>query len=388
MGQPLLLWAFLNLNCKKSTGTSLGIIAIFPFYSHFGFIGPFALAALFIYAIYLRLACNKKVNALYSTGVGLLFLSFIAANINIVSSRLFGAEPSHRDEWSFHLPSFIEMVSVAGTTIIHGQYHSALINSLPLIFLLAYALWKKIPESYNALTIMIAIAVISCFHGFYRLISVPMEGTLHLLTSFQFDRFTVFIPFMFTLILIVLYRTEFLGKVLLYAVIFAFSAFSLYNNSEYRLNWLKWARPNANKRLVTFESFFSTNLFNQIDDYIDRPKESYRVVSIGMHPVIAQFNGFYTLDSYHNNYPKVYKTNFRQVIVGELNKNKDLKEYFDRWGNRCYVFSAELKQSCYLDCAKNSRAGIKDLDIDVVKLKAMGARYIFSAVPIQQCRLA
>ena len=92
----------------------------------------------------------------------------------------------------------------------------------------------------------------------------------------------------------------------------------------------------------SFKQFYATEQFEDIDQYIGAPKSSYRVASIGLHPAIAQYNGFYTLDTYNNYYPLEYKHQFRKIIAAELDKNATLKEYFDEWGGRCYIFVDEL----------------------------------------------
>ena len=382
IGQPILFWAFLNLRARRRIVLSLILIAIFPFYSHFSFVAPFVLSSIFIYAMYNNILLKKKVSHFFWIGIAILFLSFIIANINAIFLYILGDEISHREDWINYTPSFLAMIKSAGKTIIYGQYHSATLNSIPVIFLLICAVCRKIQKCYPALGLMIIIVAISCFDAFYNVISVPLQGNFHLLTSFQFNRFTVLVPFFFTLILLLLNQTDLLSKIMIYSAVIVFSILSLYNNSELKFNWSKLILPNTTKYFVSFESFYSKNLFGQIDSYINRPKDSYRVVSLGIHPSIAQFNGFYTLDSYHNNYPLSYKRNFRLIIEGELNKNRSIKEYFDHWGSRCYLFSAELKELCYLDCKKNTNMGVNNLSIDMKKLKQMGAEYIFSAVPV------
>ena len=103
-----------------------------------------------------------------------------------------------------------------------------------------------------------------------------------------------------------------------------------------------------------------------------------------MHPTIAQYNGFYTLDSYQNLYSLEYKNKFREIIADELEKNHRMKNYFDAWGSRCYVFVAELfgKGKCYLNCSKYETDSIDHFEIDTKALSALGGKYIFSAVPI------
>src|SRR5699024_12469497 len=67
----------------------------------------------------------------------------------------------------------------------------------------------------------------------------------------------------------------------------------------------------------TFNEFYATELFSDIKNYIGRNQKDYRVVSTAMHPTIAQYNGFYTLDTYNNTIPIEYKHNFRKIIAPE-----------------------------------------------------------------------
>ncbi len=93
----------------------------------------------------------------------------------------------------------------------------------------------------------------------------------------------------------------------------------------------------------TFREFYASDQFKQIKRFIGRSPDSYRVASIGLHPAIAQYNGFYTLDTYANIYPLKYKYQFRKIIAKELDKNPVLKRYFDEWGAAatCLLTSSE-----------------------------------------------
>jgi hypothetical protein len=131
---------------------------------------------------------------------------------------------------------------------------------------------------------------------------------------------------------------------------------------------------------TTVKQFYAVDLFQQIKEYIGQPQQSYRVASIGIHPAIAQYNGFYTLDTYNNYYPLAYKHEFRKIIAKELDKNQTLKTYFDQWGGRCYLFVSELGKK--YDFKKDSTVEIHHLDLNMDAFKEMGGRYIFSSVPI------
>ena len=121
-------------------------------------------------------------------------------------------------------------------------------------------------------------------------------------------------------------------------------------------------------------------LFEEIDRAIGADKSSYGVMSIGLYPEIAIYNGFYALDSYQRNYALSYNRQFRKIIEGELAKSDNLRGYFDGWGSRCYAFtSATGKAYLY---SKHSDLKIEKPALDYNQFKSMGGRIIFSAVPI------
>jgi hypothetical protein len=129
-----------------------------------------------------------------------------------------------------------------------------------------------------------------------------------------------------------------------------------------------------------YKQFYATELFDEIKSKIGGTTENYRVVSIGIHPSIAQYNGFYTLDGYLPSYPIEYKNEFRKIIRYELAKNKDLRVFYDYWGSKFYVFVNELGRN--FTVRKDSNIKINKLHLDTNALKNLGGRYIFSAVEI------
>ena len=135
-------------------------------------------------------------------------------------------------------------------------------------------------------------------------------------------------------------------------------------------------------RKPSYREFYSPDLFKKIRDYIGKPNETYRVVSVGLHPAVSLYNGFYTLDGYFPNYPLAHKKAFRKIIAGEIKKSKEIKSYFDDYGARCYIFSAELELSNWL-YTKNKNGVIKNLDFNTSAFLEMGGRYIISSVEVE-----
>jgi hypothetical protein len=130
----------------------------------------------------------------------------------------------------------------------------------------------------------------------------------------------------------------------------------------------------------TVKQFYAEELFEEIKEHIGLPQKEYRVASIGIHPAISQYNGFYTLDTYNNFYPLSYKYDFRKIIEKELAKNKRIRKYFDKWGGRCYIFTSQLGKRYMIK--KDSKRHLKNLELNTDVFKEMGGRYIFSALPI------
>ena len=98
---------------------------------------------------------------------------------------------------------------------------------------------------------------------------------------------------------------------------------------------------------------------------------SSRVASIGIDPMIAAMNDINIIDGYHNIYPLSYKKKFRKIIQEELSQNNSLKDYYDDWGNRVYMFYSN----------KNN------LLFNFKEAKNLGAEYIISPFIIKNKNL-
>lgn len=166
-----------------------------------------------------------------------------------------------------------------------------------------------------------------------------------------------------------------LGKVVILGVL-GIWGITVLSNSAIRPNLAKLLKG-GDYYALDWNGFFAEDIFNQIEDAIGKPKEDYRVVSVGIYPAAAAYNGFYCLDGYSNNYPLAYKHTFRRIIEGELEKNDYIRMLFDTWGNRCYVTTAE--QANYYTFEKKWGSVIYDLDLNLEVMKELNCQYVFSA---------
>jgi hypothetical protein len=206
---------------------------------------------------------------------------------------------------------------------------------------------------------------------------------------FYWARFFFFLPLLWILLLAVLLRRvitykwerSILPNLIVLAVLSIMSLNIAYFNDELRKNLSLLAGFN---HTPTYCGFFDPPLFEKINKYIGKQQSDYRIVSVGLDPSVATYNGFYCLDSYLSLYLLSYKHQFRKLIAGELEKNPRIKAYYDDWGNRCYVFSSELEN---VTCSKYANAKIYNLAFNTAEFRDMGGEYVFSAAEIVNCEM-
>lgn len=135
--------------------------------------------------------------------------------------------------------------------------------------------------------------------------------------------------------------------------------------------------------ILSYRDYYGIGVMEQVRDFLREQtgtgQDGYRVVSLGIDPAAALYHGFYCLDGYSNNYSLDYKHRFRKVLGPELEKSEYLRAYFDRWGNRCYLFSSECPG--YVTIEKHGFF-FQDYQLDTDALREMGCDWLLSAAYI------
>lgn len=416
-GTPLLLFAFLNILNSRWKFTDFLIIFIFPFYSKLALAGVFIAIALFVL---FAVDClkKKKINLAYLGGLALLTITYLFTHFHMVYSFFDPDFTSFREEITTGMWSTIESlkrtthnfifdrVNVVGAQHIFVMGAAALAVAISVVKSIQTikTRTKKLnahPDNQPAYVHLLAVLVIttlitSIMWGFkYWQGIIPLRENVQLLNAFDFSRFYWFNPFLwyiiFALALFIISRIKF-GKVLAVVFICCQLLFMfVYYNWEYR-HLLGVNGSFAGSRLtysLSFREFYSQDLFADLERFINKPKKDYRVVSLGIHPGISQFNGFYTLDIYTDIYSLEYKHKFRRIIEKELKKSKVLQMGFDGNAKRCFLLVSELHGGRTRGLAfsrgitrKDQHLKLKHLDLNTEAIKALGGEYIFSAVEI------
>ncbi len=382
LGMPLALWAMLNIRAGEKSLINWITLTLIPLYASIVLGFFFFLSAMGIFWLTDGIR-GKGWNLNFLLSIIYMTLIFFIVEYRLVYSFFFDHVPNSRDEY-FHarLPLWRSLRLTLKNYVL-GHTHVMTVHGLiilPVTFLALYpvAVKRRWREEKSFLFLHVLNLLLSAWYAFWFYKGwLPLTERFHFLDTFNFARY------------------HFLRPLVIY-VLFALSLKILVKES------LTWKRTcmffiiaqlliltGFNEEILfhkkpSFRQFYAEEQFNEIKEHIGLPPSEYRVASIGLHPAIAQFNGFYTLDTYNNFYPLSYKYQFRRVIEHELESNKKLKKYFDEWGGRCYIFVDELGKHYMFK--KSSKKQIQHLNLNTDAFYGLGGRYIFSALPIKNAQ--
>jgi len=383
-GIPLVFLAFNNIWEQQKVLQSSLILFGLSFFSYAPILTPYIVILLFVLLILLFLKKRFYFGALVP--FVFLLLGFVIAEHQLLyHTVIHKSNPIHRVEFmpeliiqgNFH----INHITNYADLFIRGTYHSGYIPVYLLLFfsLVLFAFKEKFSFRNPIILLLLSgftLILVSYLSMYVRLL---LGNFIPLLKGFSLERFFFFsVPIWVLLFGVLMKKYSEKAKVISYVIVILFSVLVVKGDDETLANWKQMAGKFSR---TNFKAFYASDLFTEIENHIGKPKESYRVASVGIFPGVALYNGFYCVDAYMNTYPLAYKHQFRNIIAKELDKNEDLQRYFDYWGSRCYIFSAELGKQ-YEFSRKDSKL-IEKLEINTIKLKELGCEYIFSALPIE-----
>ncbi|TYR80533.1 hypothetical protein FZC66_09150 [Priestia megaterium] len=381
LGYPLALWAFLNIRSRNFSWKEWVTLALLPLYSSFVLGFFFFLVAIAFLWIY-DLITKRDWNLYFLGSIVFMTSVFLLVEYRLVYSMVLSEVPTHRVEFISSRHELWRSIRLSFKNFLIGHTHVMTVHTfviLPIIVLALVLLIVRKKGGKEKLFIFLFLLnyALSLWYAlWFNNIWIPLKEKIDFLNTFNFARFhflrLLIIYLSFALACYMLWSFGRYWRALAHGAIVSQIVILLFFNEEF-LYGHHFHSP-------SFQEFYAIEQFEEMKDYIGQSQESYRVASIGLHPAIAQYNGFYTLDTYNNVYPLEYKYKFRKIIAKELEKDKKLKVYFDEWGSRCYIFVAELGKN--YEFRKNTEKKIKNLELNTDAFKAMGGRYFFSSLPI------
>ncbi len=383
-GLPLMTWAMFRLTEKQAGLAPWLVLLLFPFCSDIVWAGIPVLGfggSVWLYFFWK----TGDWNGWLFTAVACMAVLYIATNWQLFHLSFWPSDfQTHRLEYDYFYNKNLSLsasLSQTAQMFFLCYHHVGTFVSVPVVLAaLVVRRWSDWEKS--ASKIFATILVVSAFYGFYNFIVWAGGDYFGLLKSFKFERLILVLPMLWLLLFTLILSKLEKGSNKLAAWFLATQlAICMLSNDEFAQNLRQLA---GQPRKPNFKAFFDEKLFSEIDRYIGQPKASYRVVSLGMHPSVVHYNGFYTLDLHASLYDLRYKHQFRKIMADELAKSSIVKKEFDLFGNRCYLYSAELgKEDDAFLCGKNSHRSICQLSLNAKELSGMGGKYLFSAVKIE-----
>ncbi|MFP5105779.1 DUF6044 family protein [Neobacillus sp. C211] len=382
LGMPLALWALLNIRKGEGAWSDLLVLTLIPFYASIVLGFFFFLTAIGFLWITDGVR-GKGWNLRFLAAIIYMTVIFMFVEYRLIFSFLLIDEQNSRDEYLHATLPFWRAIRLTIKNYLLGHTHVMTVHTLFILPATFTAIWivfrKKLWRQERLFVFLFALNILlSIWYAFWFYEGwAPIVNRFHFLATFNFARYhflrpmVIYAGFALALKVLTLQGQGWVKAAKWYAVLQLLFLFLFNDEIIYR------EKP-------TVKAFFAEEMFHEIEEYIALPKEEYRVASIGIHPAISQYNGFYTLDTYNNFYPLTYKHQFRKIIERELAKNKKVRTYFDKWGGRCYIFTAQLGKHYMIK--KDSKRHLKHLELNTGVFKKMGGRFIFSALPIDNAK--
>lgn len=384
-GQPLLFWSFNRILKKYNSVVDWIVFVLFPFYSSLILSGLFMMVLMLGYLGLNFLKKERKV----AYGAGILSLIILTVGYILVDYRLFldiikigtpvGFTP-HRVEF-MQGNTFAECLKATKNSFLGGQNHFPSFHTyliLPLVFfylIYGFIKQKKLKTFIFYLFILGIIAVIDGFWNFAGF--ETLKDKLPILKAIQLDRFYSLYPILWFSVFVLIIRelpskiAITLGSVQVVIVLFS---------NQLVGDYIK--KTIHRRDYVSYQEFYAEDLFSKVKTIMKQDiNPNKRVGMVGLHPAVAQYNQIPTIDGYVVLYSLAYKHQIQSIIQPELNQNKFIKNYFEQWGSRCYLFDndAVIAGDGIL---KNQKCCTEKLDYNFDKLKQLKCGYILSAVEV------
>jgi len=249
--------------------------------------------------------------------------------------------------------------------------------TLPILILGIIVHNKRHPLFKKLFILVISIVL---FQAFYNSFEFFTADKIDFIKSFRLNRFNIVLPVIWiaglALILREMQQTEFLKKLIPISIITILLTTG-FGNDELLHNY---RRITGGYHLPGFNEYMITEELGEMKTLIGKDPSTYRVACIGMSPSVLQYNGFYTLDGLQSVYDLNYKNKFRKIFAAELDRNENIKNYFDGWGNRCYVLSSTLGFR-WIRNVDIDLSGRPDFIIDKKAFTDLNGKYIISPYP-------
>lgn len=418
---PLLLYITLRLlraSTRREGACWLAAVFCYPWVSYFSYFGFFLLV--YLAAAFLVTAVCWLLKARESEGsrkrlqkralrlfleTAVLSAGYVVWEHRLFHQMLFSSKESIRDTMVQTSLSGLELLTWTLKAFCSGvELHCESVHGIVVLpVCMAYLVLlnagyirrrqcRRIPaDLYNIGFGLLVLNTILYGLYYYEPFRELLEKALPPLKGFQFSRAVFLNPFLwYGLFFVALWRLlmyagrnkkRILRKAVLVLPAAAILVILLYNNTYNDLQHtaralVKQALGKEPDNTLSYGEFYSEKLFKKAMEEVDYQGEW--AVAYGFHPAILEYNGIATLDGYLGFYSQDYKEAFREVIAPALEENEGARSYYDEWGARCYLYSAD--NATIVEALRRYPHEEDALEINEEALRKLGCRYIFSRI--------
>lgn len=397
-GLPLVFWSFFNLKENKYLFPSFFTIIFYSFYSSFVLVGIFTLLFLSVFLIYGRII-EGRFSKMAVLGLLIMVSCFLIQEYNLIYFLFFQNDfVSHRKEMDYRFNSFSNQYP--WDYIKNGDHNSVFYwwGYVLILAIIVFYFYLSTSGSRNlrnmpreekvlllfAIVVSIVPSFISSLFSWERTTNLPGE-LFPLIHSFNWMRITFpFSFFMFVVLGFGMIYIKISFKKLLVGLFLAINIF------VYQFEWRNLINNHLGileYQIPTYSQYFAENQFDDIKNFLGDDWDKINIGSINLPPAVATFHGFKSIDGYLPLYDLAYKQNFKRIIERELEKDVELLNHFQYWGNKCYLQNATYPDQFDAYKWKNLDA-IEQLDFNYNVLKEeFNTEHLFSAVEIHHERL-
>lgn len=385
LGQPLWLWAFLNIRKGNYKYYNWLVLTLMPFCVNFELVTPFFLFTIGCIWLY-DLIAKKKFNPIF------LFSIFYCGIISLITIYRFiylmyfdKTFVSHRLDWniekiqnSAHLPLINSISSGIKIHILNnGERCANPENKYILLYTFIFAFilgcFKKAKRYIiPMISLFLFMTVISIIYGiffYYKPFQIFLDN-VEILRQFQFSRFYFFMPTLWVMLFALsvdLIKNSFtkFGKYIVFVLIIG-QIIYLFCVNSYFSNTIKRYLLHKPTQFLTYKEYLSEEKYRYIKNFIGEPQNQYKVAVIGeLSYNVPAYNGFHTINGYFNLYSLEHKRKLNQLNKNLIENSPTLKIFLVYWGHQQFIYWSEYY-------------------FDTNVMRELGVKYLFSDRPIQQ----
>jgi len=382
-GIPFFLWAFSMIDTKHRYQPylyALGLGSFLAFGLSYAF-APFVLIVIVIWFYFI----DRRVELRFWLICLLFILVWLIFSLPIIWASLISVSTSHRAYWQISSPLAKGWV---GTAIFAIKLVKSNIISLGIAIL-----GLMFPSQRDRRLVTSTIIIVTCllFVASYPLLKPLMYNYLGFLSSFQFNRIYLIIPFL-AIIASALSLNSLMKGSCLFAkkkdifhnalkVVIAF----IIGVAVYQSLAIHWRILGEMVNGSTYGTLYRQPVLEQLakSESISSP---FRVATVSdpsrhaLHPAYIPTYGLESVDGYVNIYPHRYQSFWGAVIFPLTSADSNRDAYFHYWGSRVYLFSPSGGFE-YNDAVDFSSY------YDLQLLSLANVRYIVSPLPLKNTNL-